>query len=589
MNSLFEKNINLYAKRYPESARFIRDLETSSYDVRNSVSGHPVLWVKKSSGSEIPVDHPENPVQEATANLPAGDAKDHLMVVMGVGLGYLLFKAVENFPASRFMVIEHDPRIFKKALETFDFEKILSNQQIEFFVGFRTEYMPTQFYRFFIRDDNDEFLAALELVQNPRVVRLSLQYYQDVSRVLRQSVDNFFDLCVGNSLQDSLQGMRHALVNARHMDRMVALDPYAGFFKDTPGIVVSSGPSLNNKLKWLREVNDKAVIICADSALRKLLDNGITPFGVSCIERDDENAEYFKSITIPKNVALFAPIVIKPETFANYPGPACLVHRQCFPHLWLPPLIETSLLGMSCSHFSFQVLKILGCNPIALVGQDLAYDRASGQSHYQGVPEFVVAQYAVKEKFLVEDNQGGQIETAADWRLFRDMFGDLIRRFSPEMQVLNVIEAGSGARIPGAKRAEPEDFFSQLKMTGKAIRDFDWQAGRDKVQAKCEWYQSEFDRRLKDAIHQFRQLRHGFCDLKTAGLFDDYRKIREEKFSGLSQENRYLVEMLLRPDLKRFDSCARTLWDENEFKTMLPQMVDRWDAVLGDFLEILAA
>lgn len=587
-HSLFEKNLSAYALRYPDSAKFIRDLDVADYHVQRTSAGQPSLCVQTRSGKMFRIDHPENPLAEARQCVPDLGREEQLFVVMGMGLGYLLTAALERYPQSRYIVIEHDARIFRRALECLDFTAILASPNIEFLVAVRDEHMANFLHRCFVNNDNDEYLPTIQVIQNPRVVALSKEYYQKAAARVNMATKNYFDLYVGNNVLDSMQGLKHVMRNVPKLGKMSVLDPGAGFYRDRPGIVVSSGPSLDSKISWLKQVQDRAVIVCADSALRKLVENGITPFGVSCIERDDENAEYFKGFAIPPETALFAPPVIKPETFQNYPGPVCLVYRSCFPHSWLPKLSKMMGFGMSCAHFAFQVLLELGCDPVALVGQDLAYDRLSGHSHFAGVKDFAEKQYAAQERFWTPDNQGGQIQTSRDWRLFREIFEDMIVRMAQGRELLNVIEADRGAKINGTTRVDPEMFFSGLRDAGR-LPPFDWQSCRDFVRQREKDYLLEFADKSRSCHAEIEHFCGQFLEMAFQKSFVAYREAKDALVKSLSEDSAYLVGMLLRPNIKRFDACARSLWTEEEFRQCLPKLIEASGAHLQQLLQVLAS
>lgn len=588
MNSLFENNLKAYALRYPDPAKFIGSLDSTSYEIRQSVTGRPVLYVTTASGRDLSLDHPEDPEAEAKACLSAEPGQTYF-VVMGMGLGYLLFEALARYPEGRFLVIEQDPKIFKKALEAFDFTEILKNPAVEFVVGIKPEHLQHCFHGCFARHNNDEFLASVKALQNPRIVGYARDYYVKASHIFSQSVNNFFDLYVGNSVRDSLIGMNYALKNAKYLNRMFLAESLNSCFKGLPGIVVASGPSLNNKLDWLREVNDRAVIICADSALRKLVENGITPFGVACLERDDENAEYFLGFDIPQSIVLFAPLLIKPSTFASYPGPIGLVYRNTYPYSWLPQLMTPNFTGMSCAHLCYNLLLELGCEPIGLVGQDLAYDRETGSSHFSGVLDFAEKQYAAQTRIMVPDHNGGQIATSYDWRLFREIYEEMIQLQHAEHKTFNVIESQRGAAITGAKRIEPEHFFEQIRLREERLPVADLAAAQLEMGRQVLLFMRELETKKHAAVMELSKFKNGLNNLASVATHAEFCLERDSLYASLSPDNRYLVDQLFRPDMKRFDSCAKSLWKNGEFLEVLPPLLERCEENLDELLMTLGA
>jgi hypothetical protein len=586
MSDFYKKNLEAFARRYPAHARHVDQIDAAPYEVCQSPQGEPFLRVRTDTKKIVLLDDPQNPRAAVAKFLPPAHDKRVLYLVMGEGLGYLLFEAAKRFPKAKFFVIEPDAAVFKRAMESFDLTPYLNeDKRFEFAISFNVQVMQRFFINYFSKDDNHAITPTVSLLSNPSVVNLSRAYYEETSQSLERALHNFWTTETGNSPDDSLTGLRYILKNMSFLDKFVALEAYQGAYQKQVGLVVSSGPSLNNKLEDLRRLQNKALIVCADSALKKLLDNGIKPFGVSCLERDDINAELFEDIDIPDDVILFAPPLIKPVVFENYPGPIATMYRYSHPFLWMPEILPSWDLGASCSHLSFQVLRFLGCKEIGLIGQDLAYNRQTGSSHFHGVIAFASNQFEPMDKVEAEDNQGGKIASNEIWILFRNIFSDLIA-VNGVKNVVNVIESDCGLKIPGATRTDPKTFFQKLEKESD-YPAFVPKVGRDEMQKRSVDYNKRVQARIQDSLQQLEKIEAPLRQIGQSKSYDEYLLLRDQIFAGFDHETKHLFGELLKPFARRFEANAMSVWKDTEFHAEIGRYGDLLVEVLEKLLIVL--
>lgn len=586
MKNLFRQNIELLRKQSPHMADFLENINKPEYRVSNK-KGLPILEVATQSGKILPIDHPDSPIEEAESFIPNNKAEHSFFILMGMGLGHLLFETVKKYPKSKIFVIEHDPMIFKRALETFDFTPYFENQNIEFFVGYLPNFVTRQFLLKLHNQDNSNYLPNLDIIQNERIVSLSKQYYSDIAKAFTLSVNQYWTMITGNDVEDPIIGLRQSLANLKNLNRCISLEPLKNQYRKQIGIVVSSGPSLNNKLDDLKKLQDKALIVCADSALKKLLDHDIKPFAVACLERDEVNGEYLKNFDIPKDIILVAPPLIIENSFNNYPGPLALIYKNGIPFTWLPQPVPLWSMGMSCAHLSLATLLHLGCEKIGLVGQDLAYDRESGTSHFSGVHHTATDQFEAEEMQRVYgiDNQGTMIPSNSIWLMFRDQFADMAS-YNTNAKIYNVMEKEKGLFIPEIERIEPNLFFEKLSQIN------DYQKPNVKIlEEEITKQVPEFNKALNQKIDlakkDFQFLRENFHQVINSQNADDYFLNNEKLFSNISSDTKTLFLDIIRPIAKRFDANVRCLWSEELIQKEIPLYINQIQDIMDRIEKIL--
>lgn len=222
-----------------------------------------------------------------------------------------------------------------------------------------------------------------------------------------------------------------------------------------PAAVVSPGPSLEDDLGVLHAERHKMVLIAVDTALAPLLRRGIVPDLVVSIDMSEGNARNYRAVEIPPDCRLIFEPMVHPSIPSRFDG-ARFVGLSWQPvgaeqpsgalSRWIASLTTDygRLVGLgSTSITAFGLAQTLGCNPIVLVGQDLAYpDRktyAAGVAHAgdKGEPP---------GELEAMDVHGNPVPTSAAFVLFRRHLEQLIRTGS--QTVFN--SSQRGAFISGA-------------------------------------------------------------------------------------------------------------------------------------------
>lgn len=266
---------------------------------------------------------------------------------------------------------------------------------------------------------------------------------KDIKEIIRSMV-----LSYGNDVKDSLIGLKQNLDNLKFIPNSRNPLGVKDKLKGYPAIVVAAGPSLNNNIQHLKSAQGKSVIIAVDTIISRLLSEGIIPDFVCSVERDHLTYEYFyKDKNFPKTVTLVGPLLLDTQVFETFKGEFLLPFRtEVKEYQWLQHKLEIDgdvgmLMGMSCAHVAFGVAHLLGCSPITLIGQDLAYGEsvthASG-TLYDDVTKRVMN---TKDDEIVEGYYGTPVRTTKIWTMFRNWYENKILMLN--LDVINATEGGA--------------------------------------------------------------------------------------------------------------------------------------------------
>ena len=154
----------------------------------------------------------------------------------------------------------------------------------------------------------------------------------------------------------------------------------------TPALIVAGGPSLDKNIDRLPELRKHALLIAVDTVLDRLVEMGILPDLVVSVDSSELNLKHFKKDSYPG-----VRLAMDPEAYPVYDrfGDAVVAFatdRAPFFH-WLDSFLGPKGVvtkGVMVSQTAFHLAGYWGCDPIIFMGQDLALDPDSGQTHHSG-------------------------------------------------------------------------------------------------------------------------------------------------------------------------------------------------------------
>lgn len=204
-----------------------------------------------------------------------------------------------------------------------------------------------------------------------------------------------------------------------------------GQFANVPAIICGAGVSLEKESDYLKQLKDKALIFAGGTALSSLGKLGITPHFGGLIDPHPPTSRFFANNSL--DIPLFFQSRCHPE----------LLKRMRGPLLWIPGsqndflTEETFDGGWNVSTFLVALAQKMGCNPLILVGVDLAQ---RGEKAYAGDFDRPEA----GELIWVRDD----LYTRRDWLYAADWLSDLAKAH-PEVEWINLSD---GLEIDGFKK-----------------------------------------------------------------------------------------------------------------------------------------
>ncbi|MEG1457934.1 MAG: 6-hydroxymethylpterin diphosphokinase MptE-like protein [Acetivibrio sp.] len=378
---------------------------------------------------------------------------DYLIVLFGMGNIHLLNTLdKETTEATKIMVIEPNPSVYKYMMKEYNLVTMIEGGKFAFICG--TEEMVDVQFSFYIEKNWNN------LAQNIKVLSLgNYHVYHEfckrcISQICARMQNGLWSL--GNSLEDMLDGLENHYLNVDASIRTNGIREVRDQFSGCPAVIVASGPSLDKNIRYLKEVQDKALILSCDASMEACKKNGVKPDIIASIERYIGTYKYYyEGKQFDKDLILVAPSLMWPETYENFPGKTILLAKSADGmEKWWSDHFENEefgAMGHSCVGAAFAFAKAAGCNPIILIGQDLAYTDEkihsdSAHTKYEG-ENTIHKEDAPSSDLWTEDIYGNPIRTSYIYNLFRYFYEEQL--LNKSRKVIDATEGG--AKIKGTE------------------------------------------------------------------------------------------------------------------------------------------
>ena len=298
-------------------------------------------------------------------------AKESLYAISGFGDGsHVRLFMQESSAGTNFLVAEKDPALLRETFARYDCSDILLNERFMLGVG----------------EANDEFFkdiqgAAITGVNDINSIIFSPLhsvdegYYDNVRNELLRQYMVVRPLMEVN-VRTATDIQENTFRNLPHLAHAPDIGEMEGEFKDIPFILVGAGPSLDESIDFLKQVQDKAIIITSNSPYRKLINNGIRPHMVVTADPLSPTLAGFENISL-EGVPLACPFSAYPEIVKRFSG---RIMTWCT----FNPIVDilkdrtgrkpgTNILEKgTVSACVLDISRLLGSSKVLLVGQDMA-------------------------------------------------------------------------------------------------------------------------------------------------------------------------------------------------------------------------
>ncbi len=298
-----------------------------------------------------------------------------VVVVMGFGMGYHVQALAERIgKAGAIIVYEPDIAMMRAVLERVDHSRWMQNSNIVWMVnaGDRGTLAGK------LKGAESILAHGVKFLEHPASRDRLGQRAIEFSRMLSGYMDSARTILMTNLVRAS-ETVRNMVLNLDHYLTGDGIADLENAAVGSPAVVVSAGPSLRRNMHLLSQpgVRDRVVIIAVQTVLKPLLQAGIKPHFVTALDYHEISKRFYEGLREEdvRGVTLVAEPKVHPAVLDAFPGTIRCSGAKLLDDLLGDQARDMGSLpdGTTVAHLSVYLARHLGCDPIALIGQDLGF------------------------------------------------------------------------------------------------------------------------------------------------------------------------------------------------------------------------
>jgi antitoxin component YwqK of YwqJK toxin-antitoxin module len=494
--NLFEINLNHMSRFSKKYIEHIKNINCSSYEFCKTVSGE--LNLKKKTESEDFFFHSQHGAfQEAQQSLQGIEQlkKIEIIYIYGLGLGYFYDAAKKWLQENKNRVLiflDDDLAAIHRFLELAKATEILTDSQVivqafttldgpnrltvppEFdwicrtFARTRSEIIVQKMYV----ENRKKASELIQLMLNLRFSEVELYINENTEERLKELYTNFYNNL--NALTKAYRGQ-----NVQNL------------FLNIPSVICGAGSSITKITQKISYLKNKAILFGAGTGMNVLNKMGIIPHFGGGIDPNDESINRIKT-NYAYEVPYFYMNRFEHHALQYVHGPllflrtasVSLVQDWFEKELGITDSLKVNA-RVSTTNYLLNVAQIIGCNPLALAGTDLAYtDKSRYPKEIQAHPLDSSMQVKQFKNFSLTSGRlipmanadGEEIFSRLDWIKEGESYTSFMYEH-PGSLLLNLTKGG--LPIPQVTNPSIEEFSSTY-----ALKDLDL---LNYVHASVQW------------------------------------------------------------------------------------------------------
>jgi len=365
---------------------------------------------------------------------PLTGESSQVIVIFGLGYGHCLdYIRKKHIKYKRVIVFEPCANILNH---------VLKNRGILEMLGMKDLYLrlmnvPNEMANYLLQEAMES--RTVKILYHLSYMSLFRDIFDNVLRSFKNeriaaqaSINTMRKLAVEwNSHQ--LDSLRHTFYNASEL---------AGRFANVPGIIASAGPSLERHFDLLKEVGDRAVVVAPGSTTRIFNARGLNAHIAMSIDSNKIQAGFYRNFNL-KSV-LVGSHRLHSDVYENFPNKIFRVTLSTefltkYYYEWKgrKPFVIGDHASVSLA--AVEMLFLMGCNPIILVGQDLCYH---DNRNYADDASNTISEWQKRGLIPDEDIYGRRVYTDYGYKAMQNDLEIMNIGYRDKAKILNATEGG---------------------------------------------------------------------------------------------------------------------------------------------------
>lgn len=482
MNSIWNKNFEAFQKRFPALAKLTGSTPVAPealWQLEQAKNGS----ITASEGG-VRLHSAYNPEREASGAVNRDEVfEKSTLVFYGFGLGYhvIEFAKAAKAKVPRLVLIEPDIHHFFAAMCLLDWTPVFALEQLVIAVG-----APAESVLPLLEDGSrvnvgDTGVSDAYFFDIPAFTAHAAPYFENLRSIVKRN-QRKNEINAATLKKFGKLWCRNSLKNLCRLETLAGISELENSVeKQTPFLLLGAGPSLETILPYIKELKQKTITVCVETALHTLLRAGVQPDFILLTDPQFWAYRHIAGLRAPESI-LITELSAYPAVFRFN----CRKLLLCASQFPIGQYFEKKLglvtgdlgTGGSVASSAWNFARFCGSREIYTAGLDLAFPE--NQTHIKGSSaeqtyHTISTRLAAADKFTAAALYSANALSGIDYKGKKVLTDSRMKMFSwwfearlaacPETHTYTLCP--QGLAVPGIKTAD----FSEL-LRRPDITDF---------------------------------------------------------------------------------------------------------------------
>ena len=317
-----------------------------------------------------------NPQKEAETIIQNTDfSESETCVFLGTGLGYTCIECAKKHPEKTLIIFEPDPYHFFSSLIFTDWTDVFKCKNLILAISCTPEQGITLINQYEILKTNFFHVKAQ--------TNHAEKYFETLETLIKRNI-NKEKINIATLEKFGKLWVKNTCKNLKKSFFSQGITQYKNNAKNIPFLILAAGPSLQDILPHLKEIKNKAIIVCVDTALRFCIKYNVEPDFIVLTDPQYWAYKHIDGIKSPSSI-LITESAVYPSVF-RFLCKKIICCKSNFPleHYFDSFRSEkgTLVAGGSVASTAWNFAQYAGASEIYVAGLDLAF--VNKQTHIKG-------------------------------------------------------------------------------------------------------------------------------------------------------------------------------------------------------------
>lgn len=405
MNSIWNNNIQYFQERFPSLFEmfesYINEFNKYLQTTQEQEKLYPFWQVVKTKNDSFTVTQngtrlhsAYNPQKEAETIIQNTDFSEaETCVFLGIGLGYTCIECAKKHPEKTLIIFEPDPYHFFSSLIFTDWADVFKCKNLILAISCTPEQGITLI--------NQYEILKTKIFHVKAQTNHAEKYFETLETLIKRNI-NKEKINIATLEKFGKLWVKNTCKNLKKSFFAQGITQYKNCAKNLPFLILAAGPSLEDVLPHLKEIQNKAIIVCVDTALRFCIKHKVEPDFIVLTDPQYWAYKHIDGIKSPSSI-LITESAVYPSVF-RFLCKKIICCKSNFPleHYFDSFRSDkgTLVAGGSVASTAWNFAQYAGSSEIYVAGLDLAF--VNKQTHIKG-STFEQATHTTSKRILTAE------------------------------------------------------------------------------------------------------------------------------------------------------------------------------------------